>query len=337
MNTIKHAAVALGLTTLATTSAFATENGQLRGLLGAPSYELTTPQFPGWYGQLWLQHYSADKLRDNDGNQPSQSVATPAGPVAVAVNGRINANVLVPRITWVTETIVADGRLGFSATLPLVQQRNSIALRATLPPGTPPAAEAAVAALLAQQSAALSGEQSGVADLDLAGFVDWAGDDGRVVVGASVVAPTGSYKAGRAVNPGAGNYWTVRPLVLLSRVWENGFELGMRATYSINTKNRDTDVRSGQYLHADWSAMYRVNDEWRVGLQGYAVQQFTKDSGPGVAAHGNKARTFAAGPMLSYVSESGVWAVDAKVLPEFSVRNRPQGTVSWLRLNIRLD
>lgn len=337
MNTIKHAAVAVGLTTLATTSAFATENGQLRGLLGAPSYELTTPQFPGWYGQLWLQHYSADKLRDNDGNQPTQSVATPAGPAAVAVNGRINANVLVPRITWVTEKIVAEGRLGFSATLPLVQQRNSIALRATLPPGTPPAAEAAVTALLAQQSAALSGEKSGVADLDLAGFVDWAGDDGRVVVGASVVAPTGSYQAGRAVNPGAGNYWTVRPLVLLSRVWENGFELGMRATYSINTKNRDTDVRSGQYLHADWSAMYRVNDEWRVGIQGYAVQQFTKDSGPGIAAHGNKARTFAAGPMLSYVSESGVWAVDAKVLPEFSVRNRPQGTVSWLRLNIRLD
>lgn len=337
MNTIKHAAVALGLTTIATTSAFATENGQLRGLLGAPSYELTTPQFPGWYGQLWLQHYGADKLRDNDGNTPSQTVATPAGPAAVAVHGRINANVLVPRITWVTEKIIADGRLGFSATLPLVSQRNSIGATATFAPGTPAAVQAAVNQQLAQQSAALSGEQSGVADLDLAGFVDWAGDDGRVVVGASVVAPTGSYQAGRAVNPGAGNYWTVRPLVLLSRVWENGFELGMRATYSINTKNRDTDVRSGQYLHADWSAMYRVNDEWRVGLQGYVVQQFTKDSGPFVAAHGNKARTFAAGPMLSYVSESGVWAIDAKVLPEFSVRNRPQGTVSWLRLNIRLD
>ena len=28
---------------------------------------------------------------------------------------------------------------------------------------------------------------------------------------------------------------------------------------------------------------------------------------------------------------------DVKVLKEFAVRNRPQGTTTWVRLNLRLD
>ena len=318
-------------------SALATENGQLRALLGAPSYELASPQFPGWYGQLWLQHYSAKRLKGDDGQALQTQAATPLGTLPVQIQGEIEADVFVARGTWVTEKLVADGRLGFSATLPLVHQRNDIRLSATLPPGAPAGAATAVQALLDQQSAQRSGSKSGQGDLDLAGFVDWQQDDSRLVLGLSVVAPTGAYDAQRAVNPGAGKFWTVRPLLLASRVWENGVELGLRATYSVNTRNTATDVRSGQYLHADYAAMYRVNDEWRVGLQGYLVEQTTNDSGPGVAAHGNKARVRALGPMLAYVSEDGVWSADVKVVKEFAVRNRPQGTTTWVRLNLRLD
>ncbi|MEO3715375.1 SphA family protein [Roseateles flavus] len=318
-------------------SALATENGQLRALLGAPSYELATPQFPGWYGQLWLQHYSARRLKGDDGQALQTQAATPLGTLPVQIQGEIEADVFVARGTWVTEKLVADGRLGFSATLPLVRQRNDIHLSATLPAGVPAGAAAAVQNLLDQQGAQRSGSKSGQGDLDLAGFVDWQQDDSRLVLGLSVVAPTGAYDAQRAVNPGAGKFWTVRPLVLASKVWENGLELGLRATYSVNTRNTDTDVRSGQYLHADYAAMYRVNDAWRLGLQGYLVEQTTNDNGPGVAAGGNKARVRALGPMLAYVSEDGVWSADVKVLKEFAVRNRPQGTTTWVRLNLRLD
>ena len=318
-------------------SALATENGQLRALLGAPSYELATPQFPGWYGQLWLQHYSAKRLKGEDGQALQTQAATPLGTLPVQIQGEIEADVFVARGTWVTEKLVADGRLGFSATLPLVRQRNDIHLSATLPAGVPAGAATAVQNLLDQQGAQRSGSKSGHGDLDLAGFVDWQNDDSRFVLGLSVVAPTGAYDSQRAVNPGAGKFWTVRPLLLASRVWENGLELGLRATYSVNTRNSATDVRSGQYLHADYAAMYRVNDDWRLGLQGYLVEQTTRDDGPGVAASGNKARVRALGPMLAYVSEGGVWSADVKVLKEFAVRNRPQGTTTWVRLNLRLD
>lgn len=317
--------------------ASATENGQLRALLGAPSYELTTPQFPGAYGQIWLQHYRANKLRGNDGKAPVTATPTPLGTLAVQARGEVEATVLVPRFTYITETLVNEGRLGFSATLPLIRQRTEVNLGTALPAGLPPASVAAVNGLLAQGSVQRSGRLSAQGDLDLTAFVDWQGDDGRTALGVSVVAPTGSYEAGRAVNAGAGNYWTVRPLLIASRVWDSGLELGLRATYSVNTRNADTQVRSGQYLHADWAAMYRVDDSWRAGLQGYVVRQFTGDTGPGVAGHGSKARVYAAGPMVAYQSESGIWALDFKLMQEFGVRNRPQGQLAWLRLNLRLD
>ncbi len=317
--------------------AHATENGQLRALLGAPGFEMAAPQFPGMYGQLWLQNYRAKQLRGDDGQALQTQATTPLGPLAVRVEGEVEADVFVARGTWVTEARVADGRLGFSASLPLIRQRNDIRLSAELPAGLPAATVTALQNLLAQQGAARSGSQSGAGDLDLTGFVDWQQDESRLVLGMSVVAPTGSYEAQRAVNPGAGKYWTLRPLLLTSAVWENGLELGLRATYSFNGRNSATEVRSGQYLHADYAAMYRVNDAWRVGLQGYLVEQTTADKGPGVAAHGNKARVHALGPMLAYLSESGVWSAEIKVLNEFSVRNRPEGITTWLRLNLRLD
>ncbi|KQV95820.1 transporter [Rhizobacter sp. Root1221] len=305
--------------------AHATENGQLRALLGAPSFELVTPQFPGLYGQLWYQHYNADKVRDDNGDQVSR---TGPGGVPIKVKANVRADVVVPRLTYVTEQIVADGRLGFGAALPIVSLRNHVGLSSGVP---------ALAPALAAQSSSLSGEKTGLGDMEVSGFVDWQQDESRFIAGLALGVPTGDYEAGRAANPGAGNFWTVRPLIVASRVFENGLEFGTRAAYSFNTTNRDTDVRSGQYLHADWAAMYRVTDMWRAGLQGYVVKQTTNDRGATVAADGNKAQVFAAGPMVAYTSESGTWAVDFKVMQEFEVRNRTEGQIGWLRLNVRLD
>jgi hypothetical protein len=80
-----------------------------------------------------------------------------------------------------------------------------------------------------------------------------------------------------------------------------------------------------------------MNDQWRLGLQGYVLEQTTVDRGPGVPEHGNKVRALGAGPVAGYLAESGTWGLDVKVMKEFSVRNRPEGTTSWVRLNVRLD
>jgi hypothetical protein len=321
---------------LAATPAFATERGQVRALLGAPSYELATPQFPGVYGQLWMQHYRADKVRDDNGDEVTINYPTPTATLPLQVRAKVRADVLVPRLTYVTEQIVADGRLGFSFALPMVKQSTTVSMSVN-PPADFPVPAPVVEAVMAEESARRTGEETGLADAELAAFVDWAQDESRFVAGFAVGAPTGDYDAQRAVNTGAGKFWTLRPLIVASRVWENGFELGLRATYSFNTRNRDTDVRSGQYLHADWAAMYRATDSWRLGLQGYVLQQTTNDRGPTVSATGDKVRALAVGPVVGYLAESGTWGLDFKAMQEFAVRNRPEGQVYWLRLNVRLD
>ncbi|MET0349008.1 MAG: transporter [Rhizobacter sp.] len=329
-NSVRRLAVLASAVTAAFTApAFAAENGQVRALLGAPSYELATPQFPGIYGQLWYQHYSADKVRDNNGDEVSRSVTVPnVGVVPVKVDTKVRADVIVPRVTWITEQLIAEGRLGFSASLPLVKQRTTVGLSSAVP---------ALQPTLNANAARMSGEESGVADMEVAGFVDWQQESSRLAGGLAVVAPTGDYEAGRAVNIGTGKYWTVRPLLVASHVWDNGFQIGTRTTYSVNSTNRDTGVKSGQYIHADWAAVYPLGDLWRVGVQGFALVQTTKDKDGGITPDGNKVQTYGAGPTIAYLSESGTWALDFKVMQEFAVRNRPEGTIGWLRLNFRVD
>lgn len=312
----------------------ATERGQLRALLGLPGQDLTTPLLPGFYFQTNYQHYSADRFNNNSGDRPVS--ATPQPGVRARADTKIDADVLALRGTWLSEARWGEGKLGVSATLPVVHQKTNVSPTFLGGPVLP-----AVAAGVRRQTDALSGSETGLGDTEIAPFVDFQDDESRMTFAMAVVAPTGDYDKDRPVNPGAGNFWTLRPIFTYSRVFDNGIELGARNTYSFNSENRDTDYRSGQYLHSDLSALYGFGNGLKLGLGGYVVKQTTKDhGGRGTAAapdHGNKARVYGLGPVVSYQSESGVWGVEAKVLKEYQAENRPEGTVGWVRLLLRLD
>lgn len=333
---------ALALATLAAFGAAqATENQSVRALLGAPGQEMSSPQLPGLYGQIWVQAYSASKFRDSSGQDQTTPIAItglPAGSVSAVRSGQIDAVAIVPRFTWVSESHLGDGRLGVSVTLPVVDLDVQTKLTGRYASGVPASVQTLVNGQLGAAGPARSGSVTGLGDMEVGPFVDFQDDESRLVLLAALVAPTGDYKSTRAVNTGSGNFWTFRPGFLYGRAFDNGFEFGARVTYSFNGENSDTQYRSGQYLHADWSAMYRFNDQWRFGLQGYVLKQTTDDKASGVVVgDGNKAQILAAGPSVGYQSNSGVWAAEFKLLPEFSVRNRPEGTTGWMRLMLRLD
>ncbi|WP_269531876.1 transporter [Chitinimonas sp. BJYL2] len=311
-------------------SAQATERNQLRALPGLPGFDLTAPLLPGMYFQTNYQHYSADKLNGDNG-EPTV-LPTPQPGVSARLDGKVSADVLALRGTWLSESTWGDGKLGLSMTVPLV--RTELRMKPTLIGGPVlPAVSAAIAA----QAAAASGKRSGVGDVEIAPFVDFQSDESRTTLALAVVAPTGRYDSQRPVNAGAGDFWTFRPVVTVARVFENGWELGARTSYSINTENRDTDYRSGQYLHSDLSALYAVSDTLKAGLAGYIIYQTTDDKGPGAAANGNRARAFGLGPTISWQAESGEWALESKFLKEFNTRNRPEGNTFWTRLFIRVN
>ncbi len=324
------AALAVAGAIIASAGVQATERNQLRALLGLPGQDLTTPLLPGVYFQTNYQHYSADRANGNDGKPVV--AATPQPGVSARADSHVTGDVLALRGTWLSEARWGEGKLGVSATLPIV--RSQVQVSPTILGG--PVLPAVVAGVNAQAAAA-SGTREGLADMEIAPFIDFQDDESRVTFAMAVVAPTGDYDRARPVNPGAGNFWTLRPIVTVSKVFDSGWELGARNTYSFNTENRDTHYTSGQYLHSDLSALYGLKGGFKVGAGGYAVYQTTSDKGVGAPANGNRARVFGLGPALSWQSESGVWGLEAKVLKEFEAKNRPEGTVAWLRLLIRLD
>lgn len=344
---MKKIAIALTLALSATGAAHATERGQVRALNGAAGAEISSPQFPGLYGQFWLQQYSADTFKDANGKNPVTSQATPLGTVLIERGGKLDATAFVPRLTWLTDTRFGEGKFGISAALPLVQIDQQVRLTARgADASVSPAAVASVQAQVNPLAARASGKQSGLGDMEVMPYIDWQTDTYRYAFGLGVVAPTGDYDPKRPVNTGTGNFWTFRPLAVGSYVFDGGIEMGVRATYSFNTKNKDTNNKSGEYFAADYSVHYKLSDSWKLGAQGFANIQTTHDRctadtpqalATRPANNCGLVRAYGLGPVGSWTSEDGRVFVDFKVLREFAVQNRPQGTVFWLRANFRLD
>lgn len=319
-------------------SASATERGAIRALNGAAGAEIASPQFPGWYAQTWLQRYEADRFTDGSGDPAHFGLVTPAGIVNVRREGSVKATVAVLRGTWLSEFRLGEAKFGMSAALPLVQLKQSLALTPEFGASVPAPLQTALRTQLDQIAQSASGSRSGAGDVELMPYLDWQTDSYRYAFGLGLVAPTGSYDAARAVNPGAGKFWTLRPLVVASYVWESGWDVTFRGTYSINQKNKDTGNRSGQYLAFDASVNRKLGETWKLGLQSYANVQTTADRcADPVASLCGKVRVFGLGPALSYTSDEGSWYADAKLLKEFGARNRPEGWTAWLRLNFRID
>jgi hypothetical protein len=155
-----------------------------------------------------------------------------------------------------------------------------------LPPGAPQAAQAAAQAAFASayqaNLAALS--EAGTEVIDGPGDVEftaaWAyqNDALKAIAGASLAVPTGRYDPASTVNIGFGDFYTLRPGVMVAYAASESVTLGMRASLGFNTRNKDTDVRSGNYGALDLALAWRTP----VGVVGphvLQVKQWTDDSG----------------------------------------------------------
>ncbi len=329
----------LGAVTLClalSTSAFAAEGSYVSLQPGAIGTEMTLPALLGVYVQLVTSRYSSSKFAGDDGQSPSVPFAVPGVPVAFAatLNARVSAQGFAPRIVWVTREELLGGRVVLDATLPMLRRETTVSLVGNGLGVLPAQLQTLVQAGLNQQAASISGKTSGQGDAEFRGFVDWSGDESRVAAGLSLTAPTGRYNALQPVNIGV-NYWTVRPWFVITQSWSNGLEAAAYVTYSLNTRNGDTKVRTGQYAHTDANVLYRLNESFRLGVHGYGVIQTTADNQAGASIAGNKLRVFGAGPVVSYLSDGLNWGADLKVIREFGARNRSEGTAVWLRAQYR--
>lgn len=257
--------------------------------------------------------------------------AVPNGAYALSVpTGSIDFNQKQTQLNlvggYLTEGLYGGGHVAFAINVPLIKQSRSFI--AVQPAGTtsptpaatlPAALRGAIAAVasavntqvqagVAAAAASQNAEVSGIGDTELS--VVWVRHQDRlkVVAGVSLFAPTGAYDKTRGPNPGFGDFYTLRPGVAVTyalgpnhtdKAWDAGVTVAGRLSYGINTINKETDYRSGNFLYGELGVV-KVMGDWAFGSNLLVTQQVTDDTGVGAPTDGNRYRSYGFGPFLSY-------------------------------------
>lgn len=251
---------------------------------------------------LYYNHYKSRKL----------NISSLGGEVP---DVEIESTAVIPRIDYLSPLRVAGGRLGIYVARPWLKQE--------------------VAAF------GLSDSRESMGDTTISPIILW--DMGRnltLAAAVEITVPTGEYDADRLANT-SNNFYTYKPLFSFTWLPTDNTELSMKTTYSFNRENKDTDYRSGQIFHFDYSASYRLTDNVTLGLNGYYLKQTTDDKQYGRTVQfagqdvddGVRGEVFAIGPalhvtFLEYASAEIRWA------KEFDVENRPEGEMLWAKISI---
>ncbi|MFJ3524779.1 transporter [Pseudomonas sp. NPDC090203] len=274
--------------------AHASEGGGSSYPMGAENYMSGAMPPPGFYGQLFVNHYEADNLRGNDGKK-------------LPVDFQVRANAITPRLIWVTDQTLLGGSLAMHAIVPLVDLKVSLNGQ--------------------------SQSKQGLGDVIFGTALGFHHSDKlHSIVSLDFIAPTGRYDRDDLTNIGR-NYWVFEPVYALSYIDPDGLNVDTKIMYDFNRRNPDTDYRSGQELHVDYAVGWGLGNGWVLGVGGYMLRQTTDDRQDGHTIEDNKGRAFAIGPSVKYTSKDG-WFLTAKWESETQVRNRAQGDAYWLKLTV---
>ena len=184
----------------------------------------------------------------------------------------------------------------------------------------------------------ISDTQTGLGDIIVDPFIlSWHfSKNFHLATGVDIYMPTGRYDQYDLANTSR-NYWTFEPIVAFTYLTDFGLEVSSKFMYDINTNNPDTDYRSGQEFHFDYTVGYKI-ENWNLGVGGYYYKQFTNDkiNGEKVVAlngmevdPGFKGQVLAVGPELKYSYKNMSFVL--KYLFETAVDNRPEGNNLWFK------
>ncbi|WP_409566975.1 transporter [Methylobacterium sp. J-048] len=271
---------------------------------------------PGFYFESETYFYQGDL----GGNRTFQS----GGVVAANVKLDISATFMTP--VWVTPVEILGGNLGFSITIPF---------------GTPNVSAGAVLSS-PRIDRIISGRERDavfdVGDIYLASFVGWHSGNFHWSATALGVVPSGSYETGQLSNISLN-----RPALDLSGALTYldpvlGYELSVVPGITFNWINPATQYLTGTEFHLEWSASKYLSKELSLGLVGYFYDQLTGDGGSGDRIGPFKGRVTALGGQIGYTLKVGEIPVstNVRVLREFDVTNRFQGTATYLTISAPL-
>lgn len=300
----QYLSIASALTTLTLAgAAHAVENGAPItpfGVFDFGSGMLPPPSESATVG-VRTSFYRATQLRDNSGERSPVGLDLSVDSVGVAV-------------VKMTDTQLFGGNYGFYAVLPYLHMSNALSI--PTPVGT----------------LDLSGKNSAQGDIQIAPLVvQWKPSPGLFTNAAlQLQLPTGSYDKTRLINAGT-NHWTVSPNFAVTYIMPSGYEVSSNFQLNFNSRNKDTDYRSGVEYQQEFAVGKHVGP-WTFGLGGYHYQQITDDNTAGQDVVGNRARVTALGPVVNFFDLGSSWPlIWVHAYKEFGARNRAQGTHAALR------
>jgi len=250
---------------------------------------------------------------------------------------------------YLTETKYSEGHIAFVANVPLLKQSRTLLL--TPSPvsfsTTQPqyiSARPTVAGLLDQanindardKSNLATGDATGLGDIELSTV--WVRHTGplKVAAGVSVYVPTGKYNAASdaasQANPGFGNFYTIRPGVAFTynlnpnhshQDWDAGVTIAGRVAYGMNTENKDTKYKSGNFIYSE-AAIVKVSGNFALGMNVFSTQQVTDDTYSGTDLTklvNGRYKTLGGGPFISYKIPGQDAGLNFQVNNNFQGRN----------------
>lgn len=292
--------------------ALAVEGGTSFYLLGSKTTMAGYLPPPGFYGILSNYGYSGSADIDFE-------------TAGVELSGGVNADayIALPTALWVMDKDVLGGNLGFTLTTPFGGKRMDAGV------------------ITGRRGIELNTDRDNWAfgDPVLGATLGWHEGNLNYTIGTLINVPIGQWEFGNPVNIGF-NRWVIDTTAAFTYLDpKTRFELSGAAGVTFNFENPDTNYKSGTELHAEGAAMLHVAHGLSLGVNGYAYEQITGDSGQGAVLGGFEGRVFALGPALDYTFKVGQTPVvtNLRYFYEFGVENRLQGSAGFLNVAIPLS
>lgn len=221
---------------------------------------------------------------------------------------KLDATFNALRFVKVTDTKIGDANYGWAAILPIVS--------------------------LSMETPGGKSSRTGIGDATITPLIlSWHSPEWHTAVGLDINLPTGAFDKNDAPGKNIGaNYYSLEPVLGVTYLSKNGWEVSGKFMYNLKSKNKDTDYRSGDEFHMDYLVGKHFGP-WSVGVSGYYLKQLSDDKQAGVkvGADGNRGQVAAIGPSVKYENSSHSHFI-FQWQHETSAENRFQGNKVWFKL-----
>jgi len=146
---------------------------------------------------------------------------------------------------------------------------------------------------------------NGIGDIGIIPFsVYYKMDDWYFNIYEYIAMPTANYDVDNKINFGL-NRWSFDSVLAVTNLSEEtGREYSFAVGIIANSKNKDTDYKTGTEFHIDVMINQYFSDSFGLGMQAYYYKQISGDSGSGTIFGDFKGESYGIGPSLYWAPKT---------------------------------